>query len=138
MNNDGEWTNGRMNSFIMSTLRSGMRRWPPFWKAHKAASEGKSINPKTGRVAEHKKCASCHNNLPTKEVQVDHIMPVVDPATGFVSWDETIYRLYCDTSNLQVLCKACHLLKTKADKALRKEPVKETKRVATKRIRSKR
>lgn len=120
MNNDGEWTQGRMNSFITSTLRSGMRRWPPKWKILKLASVGKKVNSKTGRVGEHKVCASCKKEFPTAEVQVDHMEPVVDLDKGFSTWDEFIYRLYCDTSNLQVLCKTCHLVKTKEERSASK------------------
>jgi len=32
--NNGEWTEGRYRSFITSTLRGGMRRWPPKWVAY--------------------------------------------------------------------------------------------------------
>ena len=36
--NDGTWTEGRFNSFIKSTLRSGSQRWPPKYKALNAAN----------------------------------------------------------------------------------------------------
>lgn len=114
--NDGEWTIGRYRSFITSTLRSGMRRWPPKWKALKAAELGKKTNKKSGKMAMHYKCAMCEKEYTSKDVQVDHIEPVVNPTTGFVSWDVYIDRMFCEKHNLQVLCTSCHKTKTKEEK----------------------
>lgn len=47
-----------------------------------------------------------------QNIFVDHIAPIVDPEVGFVSWDEFIERMYCEKDNLQLLCKACHDLKS--------------------------
>ncbi len=80
--NDGEWTEGRYRSFITSTLRGGMRRWPPKWKALKKAALGRKTNKKTGKLAMHYLCVACKEEHTAKDVQVDHILPVVDPATG--------------------------------------------------------
>jgi len=113
--NDGEWTEGRYRSFITSTLRGGMRRWPPKWKALKKAELGRKTNKKTGKLAMHYLCGMCNEEHTAKDVQVDHIQPVVDPATGFVSWDLYIDRLFCEKDNLQVLCTKCHKLKTKEE-----------------------
>ena len=41
---------------------------------------------------------------------VDHIAPVVNPETGFTTWDDHIERLW--SRGLQVLCRACHDLKS--------------------------
>jgi 5-methylcytosine-specific restriction endonuclease McrA len=51
---------------------------------------------------------------------VDHIKPVVDPIKGFQSWDIFIDRLFCEASNLQAICKPCHLLKTNKEKQEKK------------------
>ncbi len=115
MRNDGEWTEGRYRSFITSTLRGGMRRWPPKWKALKKAELGRKTNKKTGKLAMHFLCYNCKEEYTAKDVQVDHVNPVVDPATGFVSWDLYIDRLFCEQTNLQVLCTKCHKLKTKEE-----------------------
>lgn len=53
-------------------------------------------------------------------VFVDHIEPVVNPETGFVSWDEYIERLFVEEDGLQVLCKECHDKKTKEEKERRR------------------
>jgi 5-methylcytosine-specific restriction endonuclease McrA len=93
-----------------------MRRWPPKWVALKEAYVGKKINKKTGKQAMHYKCASCKKDYVAKDVQVDHVNPVVDPTTGFVSWDVYIDRLFCERENLQVLCSTCHKKKTAEEK----------------------
>lgn len=115
-----EWTEGRINAFITSALRAGMRRWPPKWQALEDACVGSLENAKTGRKAKHYKCAMCGGLFVAKDVEVDHITPVVDPVVGFVSWDEFIKRLYCSSDNLQILDKKCHKLKTASERTARK------------------
>jgi 5-methylcytosine-specific restriction endonuclease McrA len=111
-----DWTEGRKKSFITSVLRSGYRRWPPKYETLKEAQAGKKENAKTKRIAMHYTCNSCKEDFPAKEVQVDHIEPVVDSKQGFKTWDVFIDRLYCDKDNLQVLCKSCHSSKTLTEK----------------------
>jgi len=114
------WTEGRLRSFLTGVLRSGYRRWPPKYQALKKALVGRKINLKTGRMGYHYQCNSCKQEFPTKEVQVDHINPIVDPNKGFVSWDEVINRLFCPVEELQVLCSECHSIKTKSENIIRK------------------
>jgi hypothetical protein len=57
-------------------------------------------------------CAGCGGFFVARDVQVDHIDPVVDPEDGFQDLDVFIDRLYCEAENLQVLCKECHKVKT--------------------------
>lgn len=116
-----DWTPGRLKTFITSTLRGGFRKFPPKYETLKEASVGKKINPKTKRLAEHFVCKSCKKEFPAKEVQVDHLNPVVCPKKGFISWDEYIARLFCDKENLQVLCSSCHDTKTALERSERKE-----------------
>lgn len=116
-----EWTLGRLKSFITSTLRGGFRRYPPKYEVLKEAFVDKRVNEKTKRISAHYKCNSCNKVFPTKEVQVDHLLPIVDPLVGFTSWDDFIANLFCDKNNLQVLCKPCHEIKTKTENSLRKK-----------------
>lgn len=44
---------------------------------------------------------------------VDHIVPIVDPDIGFTTWDDVIERMFCNSDNLQLLCRECH--KTKSE-----------------------
>lgn len=119
--NGGKWTEARYRSFITSTLRAGSRKWPPKYETLNAAKTEKKTNEKTGRLAQHYKCAGCNSEFTQKDVQVDHIKPVIDPKKGFISWDMYIERMFCEGKNLQVLCKDCHLVKTKKEKEIAKK-----------------
>ncbi len=120
--NGGEWTDARFRSFVTSALRAASRRWPPKYAALRAALIGRQLNSKTGKMAQHYQCVQCQQLYVAADVQVDHINPVVDPVKGFVSWDVYIDRMFCEIKGLQVLCKPCHLIKTKQEKLDRKKP----------------
>jgi 5-methylcytosine-specific restriction endonuclease McrA len=94
-------------------------RWSP---ARRAALAAASVG--TG-----KRCAICKeviepgtkvNKRKKKRkfsgVEVDHIVPVVDPATGQISWDDYITRkLNVTPADLQVLCVSCHKEKSASE-----------------------
>jgi len=125
MRNGGEWTEARWRSFVISALRSATRRYPPRNKALKAAFVKRQISKKSGRLAMHYKCAMCKKLYTSTDIQIDHILPVVDPQQGFVSWDVYINRMYCEQENFQVLCKPCHLKKTKKERECTKKSTKK-------------
>lgn len=56
------------------------------------------------------------HKVSAKEVCVDHIEPVVNPSTGFTTWDELVDRLFVTEDKLQVLCKECHKQKSKDER----------------------
>ena len=114
--NNGQWTEGRVRSFVTSTIRGGFRRWAPKYNVLKSAFAGRKINQKSGREANHYVCGKCGEHFPQSGIQVDHISPVVDPDIGFVNWDTFIERLFCEADNLQVLCKGCHKVKSKEER----------------------
>ena len=120
--NGGQWTEARFHSFIKSGLRALSRKWPVKWEVLNDACTGRKENIKTGKQAKHYKCAECGKEFPAKDVQVDHIEPII-PLSGFVSWDETIERMLCEKDGLQVLCLTCHRAKSleerKQSKALK-------------------
>ena len=124
------WTTGRRKAFIISTLRGGFRRYPPKYEVLRKACVGVMLNAKTGRMAKHYTCATCIVPFPAKEVQVDHIEPIVDPLVGFINFDVFAEKLFCEEDNLQVLCKPCHLKKTKVETDMkpRKEKTKRKKK----------
>ena len=71
-------------------------------------------------------CATCNKKVPAsikdgrkrvKNVVVDHIEPIIDPTVGFTTWDECIERMFCEADNLQVMCKACHDIKSFEERA---------------------
>tara|TARA_R110002012_G_scaffold23959_2_gene80821 strand:+ start:1164 stop:1487 length:324 start_codon:yes stop_codon:yes gene_type:complete len=94
------------------------QKWAPKNQAKKKANVSRGLYL----------CAECKQHVPTSirvggvrknNIFVDHIKPIVDPLVGFVSWDEFVDRLFCEEDNLQVLCKECHDVKTKEERALR-------------------
>lgn len=115
------WTEARYNQFIRGNLRRTSQKWPPISNALKEA-----------RVARGEYlCAGCKEIVPAsvrdesgkrvKNVHVDHIAPVVDPTTGFIDWNTFIDRMFVEEDGLQVLCNACHDVKTNNEKAIAKE-----------------
>lgn len=60
-------------------------------------------------------CARCNKRFRLNEVQVDHVV-----GCGVLkTWDDLVpftKTLFCDTNNLQVLCKPCHKIKSKEDR----------------------
>lgn len=116
-----EWTEGRKKAFIIAAIRNGFRRWPPKYECLANASVGKKLNTKTGRMAEHKRCAACNGEFPAKEIEADHIEPVVAPNTGFVDWNTFIGRIAVNVSGYQALCKECHQLKSNEERNQRKK-----------------
>jgi 5-methylcytosine-specific restriction endonuclease McrA len=111
------WTEGRMKSFITSTIRGGFRRFPNKYVVLKESQTGRKTNPSSGKLAMHHQCASCRGEFTSANIQVDHISPIVDPKVGFTSWDDFIENLFCKVENLQALCKSCHAIKTKEERA---------------------
>lgn len=124
--NSGNWTEARFKSFIISQLRQGTRRWAPISEVMKEARVKRGLYH----------CAGCGKDVPAstkegskrvKNVFVDHINPIVDPAIGFTTWDEYIERIFCEKENLQLLCKACHDEKSGEERAVATERRKKEK-----------
>lgn len=67
-------------------------------------------------MAQHFRCELCHEEFTAKDMNVDHILPAVDPDKGFETWDIFIDRLFCEKDNLQAICVPCHKIKTLAEK----------------------
>lgn len=99
----------------MTWLRRGSYRYPPRNEAMAKAKVDR------GRWM----CAYCKAVFTRKEIQVDHKKPVIDPKTGFTTWDNFINRLFCDSDEMQVLCKSCHSVKTKIENESRKSVKKK-------------
>ena len=119
--NNGQWTASRYRSFIKSALRKASTRWPPKYTVLKEAEVGRKINAASGRMAMHYRCKGCSGEFPAKVISVDHIEPVIPPDEGFTTWDSVIERMFCEAAGLQVLCKNCHDIKTKAERERRKK-----------------
>lgn len=117
--NGGEWTVARYNSFVKGGLRSASQRWPPKYRVLSESCIGTQVNPKSGRLAKFYRCNKCKDAFPAKDVEVNHIDPVI-PITGFDSWDGVIERMFCEKDKLEVLCKPCHKIVTKEENTERK------------------
>ena len=122
----GTLTAAGKHAKIVSALRGGSKWWKPKMECLNMACVGQRTNVKTGRLAKHFTCAHCNEVFPAKDVQVDHITPLVDPC-GFTGWDGFIERLFCEVDGMQVLCKPCHQIKTNEEKAARSAFLKESK-----------
>lgn len=118
--NGGQWTKSRFNSFIKGSLRTASVRWPPRYETLNEAFVERKVNVKTGKLAKHFKCAKCGEDFPQKDVEVNHIDPVV-PVEGFDSWDSVIERMFCEKEGLELLCKPCHKETTAEENQLRKK-----------------
>lgn len=103
--NGGQWTEARYWGFIRSALRHAFTKWGP---KHAAKREAKVAYNKYN-------CAACSGVFPSKEVEVDHIVPAgslrtYDDLPGFVE------RMFCEAEGFQVLCKTCHQAKTNEER----------------------
>jgi hypothetical protein len=72
-------------------------------------------------VADYFLCPICGERKHRLLAKLDHKEPVIDPRVGFIDWNTYIDRLFCDPSNLQVICIDCHTKKTKDENDLRKK-----------------
>lgn len=68
-------------------------------------------------------CSECCQPFSRKEVQVDHIDPVVPTIMQQkdMNWNYFMSRLFCNEDNLQVLCRGCHTRKTNRERKERKK-----------------
>lgn len=80
-------------------------------------------DPKRKAVKFWTKCSACGSMEAKSNVQVDHEVPLIplDRSLEDMTWDEVVGRLWCDESNLKILCKPCHKIKTKAENQQRRE-----------------
>ena len=104
-------------------LVNKLRRLSYQWPERKAAI-------KNARISRGKyKCNSCSGeNFGPKDINLDHIIPVIDEEQGFIDFNTYIDRLFCDEDNFQVLCKPCHATKTFFEQEIRKQVKQEKKK----------
>lgn len=120
-----DWDDVRFHNWVMKLLRRGGATFPNREAAFRKAYAGKFKNTRTGRMAMHYFCADCEAMFPKHMCQADHIEPVV-PVTGWVSWDDTVGRLFIPVEGYQILCKECHYKKSSSENKLRpKNPRKK-------------
>lgn len=122
--NGGTWTEARFHSFIKGALRAASNRWGPKNAVKKKARVKRGVYKCAGyKRRAHQVPASLPpkpgNKKRINNAVVDHIHPVIDPVTGFVSWDDVIARMFCEEDGLQLLCHECHTRKTQDERELR-------------------
>lgn len=107
-------------AFVKGHLRRASRWWKPITDTLKAANLRRGVYL----------CNECKEEVPksividgkrVNNVSVDHRNAIVDPSTGFSGWDDFINNLYCESDNLQVLCRNCHNAKSLEERNLAKE-----------------
>ena len=113
--NAGTMTEAAYFNLIRQSLRRGFMYWRPLQEAKKA-NRRKNIGE--GRHKYIYTCASCSGEFMDKEVQVDHIEPLgsLRSLSDIIPFIE---RLSAE-EGYQILCRGCHLDKSKAEKLSRK------------------
>lgn len=114
-------------SAVIGNLKRAFSRSPTVQEFLRKQRVEKTWYKKDGTEAKKKhvfyKCAQCNQYFNSNQIQVDHIEPVIplNIPLRHVSYDVVIKRLFCDDSNLQILCKEHHKQKSKQENAIRKE-----------------
>lgn len=116
----GQWTEARFRSFIKGNLRSATRKWAPIQEVAKEARRGRGLYLCAG-CSEIKQKTTIEDGKRVNNCNVDHIDPAVDPAKGWEGYDILIERMFCEKDNLQVLCHACHQVKSNEEKEIAKQ-----------------
>lgn len=66
-----------------------------------------------------RQCEVCNQWVPSSQIAVDHIIPVISVEHGKQDWNEFIDRLWCARENLQRICDPCHDKKTHEERIAR-------------------
>jgi 5-methylcytosine-specific restriction endonuclease McrA len=110
------WTHARYFQFIRSALRQAWSKYPAKFevlKTQRRRVEGQ-------RHKFEYECAACKEWFQQKDVQVDHKEPA-GSLTEYHHLPRFVENLFCAVSDLQILCKPCHLIKSKEERKLTKE-----------------
>ena len=94
-----------MMQFIRSNLRRASIKWPPIRQCLEGARRPSQSDNK--RLKWEFQCASCSGWYPRSDVQVDHLVE----CGSLKDWDDLerfCRTLFCEESNLFVLCSHCH------------------------------
>src|ERR1017187_6080148 len=74
-------------------------------------------DPKRKAVKFWVKCTDCGQMEAKSNMQVDHHEPVIPVNSSFeeMTLDEVVNRMWCDVKNLAIICKPCHIIKSRAE-----------------------
>jgi 5-methylcytosine-specific restriction endonuclease McrA len=107
-----------LKTWLIPKLRRISIYWPQIQKARDKAKVFLQIGLYKNGNPEFKRFFVCQNPdcgilCPNEsDGAVDHIIPIVNIKDGFTNWDDYINSLFCDSNNLQFICKICHDNKT--------------------------
>lgn len=117
-------------SFLKNNLRRISWKWPATRQVVVAARTERKINPATGKLCWHVKCALCNKEFLEREVQVDHIEPVI-PVQGLqgslgvwnsaIATGQFVLRMLPEPTGLRCLCAECHSSHTANQNTARRE-----------------
>lgn len=128
---------GSLKEWLIWQLRRLSYKWPPrgkaLYEARRSFQEFKrqpGVKPASvsKRIRSFYECAKCGRVFPRRMVSVDHITPVVDPRTGWTSFEDYLQRLFCSQKGFQILCERDHDNKTKSEGKIRTQTRREKKR----------
>lgn len=107
----------KVKQFVINALRRAHSRWFPKSIALEQAKTTRkyTIEKEKDRSRNAYVCAHCDGVFRSKEINVDHIKPVVDPKSGFTTFDNYIESLFVGVTDYQILCIPCHKIKTKSE-----------------------
>lgn len=121
-----------LDVFLKATLRGAFKKTPMFQEAKRRAKVEVFEKSKHGKDLRRVKyrCAHCQqlfsDKIGQRDIAVDHIEPVIPVDHELKHSLDWIFRLFCSTTNLQVLCNykgerdgtpSCHAIKTKKERA---------------------
>lgn len=114
----GRWTASQYKTFVKKTLRNAFMRWPV--KQDILIASRRDASEATKAISTRSKfeylCAICGNWFLGSEVQVDHKQPCEESD----DLNQVAALMFCEEDGLQVVCKGCHLVKTQAERAVKK------------------
>lgn len=116
----------KKKQFALTSLRRGSMKWKPR-NAAKNKNRKKfpvEIRSKKGtytREVWHYNCSQCGPDVwyRDKDIQMDHVNPVVDEVLGWQGFDVFIDRLLVEESGWQRLCEKHHEEKSAAETVIR-------------------
>jgi 5-methylcytosine-specific restriction endonuclease McrA len=105
---------------VLNAIRKSFTKNSPEYAAILNKSLAKAVGPKGGARYH---CAKCKNVFQRKEVQIDHISPMIPVGVSPVNMtlEEVYRRCWVLSGQLQVLCKECHSAKSKIENKARRE-----------------
>ncbi len=103
---------------IFQSIRESFKRCS-LYKDALSNSLSSLTGPRGGKLYT---CTLCSEAFKPTELEIDHLEPVVELDRRWHSYSTEEYysRVFCNLSNLRVLCKKCHKANTKSQKLMRK------------------